>query len=682
MKEISNRYQFAGKILLVFLLGSLANTTTLRAQTNIWDYLAQWYSSRDITDSKESQLTLTLQENETMVQVPYTGNYIEFKLPDTVNSKYLAVTVRGGDGGSRINTALVTPFKTNGGGAAIVEGLIPIGTGTNEIPPGALLRFIVGKGGHKITSGGTVGGDGGAGTGLFVKKPGETNWHILMVAGGGGGAYSDCCAIHAEGRSASTTTSGGKGGGDSDGGTQGRSGSDGCCAAGGQGLYSERPCIQNGVPVGSTGIFYGTFETRREQFGCGGGGPANDQGGGGGGYSGGGAGAGSEAGGGGGSYCNPDWVKQGSIKQSPKTLDPQNGYINFYFLKTNQIKLAADDSKCIDDHGAGTANGNNIQLYHCKDQPDQQWLTKGSTIRLSNELDKCIDLSNGNTANGTNIQLWDCVADNKNQVWIYDVAYQSIRSGVDFNKCIDLTKSNTADETNIQLWDCNNTGAQKWLIDGIPTSMPTVFYNIIRVDRYPNKCIDISKSGTANGTNIQLFDCNGTNAQYFTFDGRAIKMQSTPNKCIDLNQSQTNDGANIQLFDCNGTKAQQWIYDGFAGAFRSAIDPSKCLDVDNSNFSNGANIQLWSCNGTNAQRFAIEQDPNDLCSKDVTPPVAKCKDFQNTANVVPTAAMVDNGSYDNCSISSMHLESTGFHKYKLTVTDPSGNTSSCTATVN
>ncbi|MCB0563940.1 MAG: RICIN domain-containing protein, partial [Phaeodactylibacter sp.] len=86
---------------------------------------------------------------------------------------------------------------------------------------------------------------------------------------------------------------------------------------------------------------------------------------------------------------------------------------------------------------------------------------------------------------------------------------------------------------------------------------------------------------------------------------RTIKLQAHQDKCLDLSLSQTDNGKNIQLFDCNGTDAQNWIYDGFTKAFRSAIDPGKCLDVTESNFTNATNIQLWDCNGTDAQQFEI-----------------------------------------------------------------------------
>ena len=77
---------------------------------------------------------------------------------------------------------------------------------------------------------------------------------------------------------------------------------------------------------------------------------------------------------------------------------------------------------------------------------------------------------------------------------------------------------------------------------------------------------------------------------------------------------------------------------------------------------------------------------------DIIPPNAICQDFTveldaaGTANI--TAADIDNGSSDNESVASLSLDITAFtcadlggNTVTLTVTDPSGNSSTCTASV-
>ncbi|MBK9335622.1 MAG: HYR domain-containing protein [Lewinellaceae bacterium] len=77
---------------------------------------------------------------------------------------------------------------------------------------------------------------------------------------------------------------------------------------------------------------------------------------------------------------------------------------------------------------------------------------------------------------------------------------------------------------------------------------------------------------------------------------------------------------------------------------------------------------------------------------DTTDPTALCRNttvyLDNAGNGSTTAAAVDNGSSDNCGISSLELSQTNFtcndvgpNTVTLTVTDATGNTASCSATV-
>lgn len=231
-------------------------------------------------------------------------------------------------------------------------------------------------------------------------------------------------------------------------------------------------------------------------------------------------------------------------------------------------------------------------------------MINGSNIRLAIDANKCLDLTNGNTSDRTNIELWDCQSARAKQSWIYDVKHQVIRSGVDFNKCLDV--SSTADGSNLQIYTCNYSPGQKWLIDGIPTSMPTSMNQQIRFSKDTDKCVDIHAASTTNGTNIQLYHCHtSNNSQFFIFDSNRLRMQAAPEKCVGPDPSSSLDAINVQLWDCTTNNLQQWIYDGFAKSFRSEINTNACMDVSDGNTANSTNIQLKPCDGSDAQRFEI-----------------------------------------------------------------------------
>lgn len=77
-------------------------------------------------------------------------------------------------------------------------------------------------------------------------------------------------------------------------------------------------------------------------------------------------------------------------------------------------------------------------------------------------------------------------------------------------------------------------------------------------------------------------------------------------KVLDVNGGVSANGTNVQQYDSNGTYAQKWIAvknsDG-SYTFQSALAENKVLDVSGASTSNGANVQLYTANGTNAQKW-------------------------------------------------------------------------------
>ena len=116
------------------------------------------------------------------------------------------------------------------------------------------------------------------------------------------------------------------------------------------------------------------------------------------------------------------------------------------------------------------------------------------------------------------------------------------------------------------------------------------------------KCVDLSGGSTANGTKVQMWDCNQTNAQADTWntgDG-AIHVLG---KCLDISGGGILNGTRVQLWDCNGTGAQQWRY----LSWNRLVNPQsgRCLDDPNGNSANGTPLQIWDCNTTAAQSWRL-----------------------------------------------------------------------------
>lgn len=115
-------------------------------------------------------------------------------------------------------------------------------------------------------------------------------------------------------------------------------------------------------------------------------------------------------------------------------------------------------------------------------------------------------------------------------------------------------------------------------------------------------CLDVAAAGTADGTKVQLWDCNGTLAQAWRFHeyfGDLINVNS--GKCLDVTAAGTGDGTKVQLYHCNRTGAQEWRHgQPHANAFRNPHS-NKCLDVSGANFTNGNHLQIHTCHDRPAQ---------------------------------------------------------------------------------
>ncbi|GHF79777.1 hypothetical protein GCM10018787_30720 [Streptomyces thermodiastaticus] len=113
------------------------------------------------------------------------------------------------------------------------------------------------------------------------------------------------------------------------------------------------------------------------------------------------------------------------------------------------------------------------------------------------------------------------------------------------------------------------------------------------------KCLDVAGASSANGTPVQIYDCNGTNAQQWTVgsDGTIRAL----GKCLDVVDRSTADGAKVQLWDCTGGANQQWVVTAAHDIVNPAAD--KCLDVTDRNSANGTRVQIWTCTGGSNQKW-------------------------------------------------------------------------------
>ena len=137
-----------------------------------------------------------------------------------------------------------------------------------------------------------------------------------------------------------------------------------------------------------------------------------------------------------------------------------------------------------------------------------------------------------------------------------------VRSGVGSNMCLDVYHGGTANYTNVDIYQCNNTVAQSWTFVPVYFNGNIVYAYRIMTDVASNMCLDDYHSQINNYNNVDIYQCNGTNAQIWYVYGNSLETAADPSfgTCLDVYHGGTGNFTNVDVFQCNSTAAQNWYY--------------------------------------------------------------------------------------------------------------------------
>ncbi|RDB27201.1 Extracellular exo-alpha-L-arabinofuranosidase [Hypsizygus marmoreus] len=120
-----------------------------------------------------------------------------------------------------------------------------------------------------------------------------------------------------------------------------------------------------------------------------------------------------------------------------------------------------------------------------------------------------------------------------------------------------------------------------------------------------NKCLDVRGAQFANGTPVQIYDCNGSNAQQWVINKGNTQVQvAGTNFCLDAGTNPTS-GVGMKIWQCySGLPQQSWYY---TGDNRIAVaGQGQCLDVPNGVLTNGNRVQTWQCTNNDVYQIWTE----------------------------------------------------------------------------
>ncbi len=117
----------------------------------------------------------------------------------------------------------------------------------------------------------------------------------------------------------------------------------------------------------------------------------------------------------------------------------------------------------------------------------------------------------------------------------------------DSSRCIDVKDAGDGvgrDGTPLIAWECTGNANQSWAFqpDGTIRSL--------------NLCMDLANAQSADGTRIQVANCNGGWAQQFQLNDKRELVNPTRHKCVTAESGDK--GAGLVLRSCTGAPVQKW----------------------------------------------------------------------------------------------------------------------------
>lgn len=254
-------------------------------------------------------------------------------------------------------------------------------------------------------------------------------------------------------------------------------------------------------------------------------------------------------------------------------------------------------------------------------------------IETDTNRDQVVDAANGGTSNGTNAQIW---ASNNTQAQRWELTYNEggwytiARAGTKGKQVLDVSGGSAQSGTNVQLWEANGTKAQRWYLE--KSGADGYFLVVSALSNGKKKLVlDINAGGSTSGSNLQIWEANGTAAQRFAFllpyskayekvieDGayEISAVGGNSSYAVDIASGSAASGANSQLYAKNGTNAQRFYFSRDSQGYYTitSTGTGKVLDVSSAGVTQGTNVQQWASNGSDAQKWALRQNSDGTFS--------------------------------------------------------------------
>lgn len=330
------------------------------------------------------------------------------------------------------------------------------------------------------------------------------------------------------------------------------------------------------------------------------------------------------------------YQKNGTAAQKFVVKKAADGTYNIYSYNSG-MALSVQDSK--------SSNMANVMQFFHVNAIGQKWnivsIGKNYHNIISCVGESALDVANASVKNSANIQIYQRNG-TKAQKFRFEKVGEAddfasaskrlengsytIYSALDETKVVDVQWGSLYAGANVNLYSSNGTSAQKFVIQ---KDADTDFYKIVSKKSGLNICYQdgILKNSTnvfQNGT----IDKVGERWRIeHVLDDYYMVFAADSKFCLDISGGGTSDGTNVQIYESNGTKAQifkiikesdqtkteqtpQFELEEGIYTIATLLDSSKVLDIDSASTKDGANVQLYQRNQTNAQKYLVKRLDN------------------------------------------------------------------------
>ncbi len=195
-----------------------------------------------------------------------------------------------------------------------------------------------------------------------------------------------------------------------------------------------------------------------------------------------------------------------------------------------------------------------------------------------------------------------CLSGLSSSQTISDGEYHIV-SAINNDYCLSIYSNLKTSGANVHLW--KNTSFENTCALVNVKHLGSGYYSL--TFKHSGMAIDTCGAGKTNGTNVQQYTPNSTNAQKWIIKQAGNGYFNIISKCsglyLDAKSGVAENGTNIQVYNKNGTNAQKWKFIASGVSFDqtvyqgdyhivSSINNSYGLSVSDNSTSSGANVQL------------------------------------------------------------------------------------------